>query len=118
MATKTQAELVIDVLQHLGVLDMGQSATAEDEDIATKAIDSVYEQLRRRELAPYPLTAIPEWAQDLLRDVVAPKLCGHFGITGQQRSEFVADSNVALEEMYEQTSGKYDPRVVTVVKDY
>ena len=118
MATKTKADLAEDILRHLGVLAVGQSASAEDGTLTEEAIDSVYKRVYRDGLAPYPLTAIPEWAQDLLRNSVAGTLCGAFGITGPQRSEYQSDGIRAEREMCRQTSAKYDPRVVTTFKDY
>jgi hypothetical protein len=112
MATKSRAEMIVDILENLRVLAAGQSASAEDETITGSALDSVHDDLVREGLAPYALSAVPEWAQIPLTDVVSFKLCKKFGVVGVARQEFAQDAEAGRDEMKKNTTGKYDSRVV------
>lgn len=80
MANLTKAELAARVLQHLGLLGAGQSASAEDDGLVQEAIDAVHAELRKEGLVPFATSAIPEWAQAPLRDFVAAEVGPAFGM--------------------------------------
>lgn len=87
MATWTKSTLAARVLEDLGVVGEGQSATGEQSNRVQEVIDSVYRRLRPKHLCPFALTAIPEWAQVPLRDVVAWKAAPRFGYAGARLQE-------------------------------
>jgi hypothetical protein len=112
MATLTKAELRNRVLEHIGVVAAGESGSAEDGDLVDEAIDSAHAQLRKFGLAPYATSAVPEWAQPLLRDYVAGIVGPSFGL-GEAHAPGKA---MAEREMARQVSGFKHP--VRVVADY
>ena len=112
MATLTKAEIRDRVLEHLGVLGAGQSASAEDAAVVEEAIDAAHDQLRKFGLAPYATTAVPEWAQPLLRDYVAG-IVGHafgFGdahLGGKALAEREMARQVALQKFPLRVKAQY-----------
>jgi len=79
MATWTSIELRNRVLEHLGVKQSAQSANAEDAKVVDEAINSAHDRLRKLQLVPFDLSAIPTWAQVPLRDYVAGDVARSFG---------------------------------------
>lgn len=79
MATMSSAELAEQVLSFLGVKAQGQNPSADDLDLVTKTLDSVVDGLRPTATVTFALTAIPEWAQIPLKEMVAHKVAPHFG---------------------------------------
>ena len=79
MADITRVELIDMVLQHLVVLGVGQTASAEDADFVGRAIDSAHDRLNKFGLVPFTLVAIPAWAQIPMRDIVAIDVSPSFG---------------------------------------
>lgn len=80
MADLTKAELRNRVLQHIGVLAAGQSASGEDANMVDESIDAAHERLRKMGLVPFATSAIPPWAQAPLRDYVAGDVAATFGM--------------------------------------
>ncbi len=99
MADMTKADLRSQVLYHLGVLAAGESATADDADVVDKAIDSVHEMLMARMRVDFLTSAIPEYAQIPLRDMVAFRVGRVFGKNGNRMQELRIDSQLALNEL-------------------
>lgn len=81
MANWTKAELSARVLKYLNVVGAGQTATADDDTATQETIDSVYKRLRKLGLAPFATSAIPEYAQNGLRKIVAYEVAPLFGIS-------------------------------------
>jgi hypothetical protein len=79
MATWTAETLRNRALEHIGIKPAGQAARAEDASLVDDAVTAAHAQLRSRGLAPYPTSAIPEWAQIPLRDYVAGDIGPAFG---------------------------------------
>lgn len=79
MASLTKIQLVDKVLQHLAVLAAGQAASAEDAALVSDAVDAARSRLSKFGLVPFATSAIPEWAQDQLRDYVAGAVSTSFG---------------------------------------
>jgi hypothetical protein len=79
VATWDKSELSTGALKFLGVAAAGQSISAEDDADVQKAIDSIYAQVRTFGIAPFPLSAIPEWAQWPLMKWVAVEVGPLFG---------------------------------------
>lgn len=112
MADLTKAQLRSRVLEHLGVLAAGQSATAEDAALVDEAIDSAHERLRKFGLAPFATSAIPPWAQVPLRDYVAGDVGRAFGFG----DNFKAGQVLAERELARQVAGYRHP--VRIKADY
>lgn len=79
MATWAKTELAEKALIYLGVAQNGQSVSANDDALVQTVIDSVYAQARTFGIAPFPLSAIPEWAQWSLMKWVATEAGPAFG---------------------------------------
>lgn len=112
MANLTKAQLRNRVLQHLGVLAAGQSATAEDADLVDEAIDAAWAKLRKFGLMPFATSAIPEWAQQGLRDYVAAEVSPSFGIQGDHETAKL----LAERELGKQVAGYRHP--IQIRTDY
>lgn len=112
MATKTKAQLADMVLEHLGVLATGQSATEEDASKVETAIDGAWAILRKPGLVPFATSAIPEWAQFPLRDFVAGLVGKDFGFG----DSFKPGQDEGRKELARQVAGRKHPR--RVVADF
>jgi len=109
MADWTKTQLADKTLEYLGVKAAGQSASAEDNALAQEVAQSVYEQLRKTGLAPFAISAVPEWAQMQLKKIIAADLCGNFGISGQRRVEYMQDKMAGIRELAVQCAGYKHP---------
>ena len=84
MSDKTRAEMITLVLQRLGVVGQGQSASADDSAVTGEVIDSVHSRLRKDRLAPFATSAFPDWAQVSFADIAASELLVPFGVGGER----------------------------------
>jgi hypothetical protein len=109
VADIAQAALGVRVLEHLGVLAAGATAAAADTTWVAEAVDAAHARLRARGLVPFPLTAIPSWAQIPLRDIAAADMAQSYGATGQRLLEFRQAAAVAEKELSRQVSGRALP---------
>jgi hypothetical protein len=66
------------VLQHLGVFEVGEAATADDAAIVESTIDGVFEEMVAQELAYWETTDFPDEIKMPFRDAVAARLGGTF----------------------------------------
>lgn len=108
MANLTKQELRDRVLEHLGVKAAGQNASAEDAALVDEAIDAAHDKLNKFGLVPFPTSAIPPYAQTLLRDYVAGDIGGSFGFGDAfKNGQFAAERELAR-----QVSG-YKPNLRT-----
>lgn len=82
MATMTKAEIAARALEALGVKAASQSTNALDGARAEEAVDAVHARLRKEGLAPFATSAVPEWAQSQLINIVAMDLVPAFGVGG------------------------------------
>lgn len=114
MATINKAALSDRVLQHIGVLTAGATAASADTTLVEEQIDVVMYQLRALGLAPFESSAIPEYAQQPLRDIVAFKVAPSFGITAQRLLEYEQAKTRAEYEMGRQTASYKQPRRVRI----
>lgn len=94
MASISKSELRVRILQQLGVLSAGETASAEDADVTDDAIDAFFVgELSKIGQPDFATSTIPEWAQDAMRDCVAFRAAHLFGVPAariQQLSEFAA----------------------------
>lgn len=82
MSTKTEAQLALEVLQEMGIVDA--SETTPDSNDSTKVIaayENKYAELAAPglELAYWTMTAIPQSIFTIIRDLVINEVQGAFG---------------------------------------
>lgn len=118
MATLTRAQMGDRILENLGLKAAGQSARAEDATTALEAFDGVYQRLRRTGQAPFPTSAVPEYAQRPLIAIASYELKDHYGIAGERLQSLAEAFQRATNDLAAQTSGKHDPRVRTKARYY
>ncbi len=105
MATWTGAELRNATLRYLGILGSGQQPAAEDADLVDKAWTSLYKQLRRKGLAPWPSSdEIPEEAQQPLKKYLGSEVAPEFGIEGKEMAGMGG-----YKELEQQAAGSRSP---------
>ncbi|OFW58440.1 MAG: hypothetical protein A2Y75_01650 [Candidatus Solincola sediminis] len=80
MATMTSQALTLRALERLGVKASDQPASAEDTILAQEQFDAAFAEYRYIGLCPFESSAIPEWAQDGLMQVVASRCSPFFGL--------------------------------------
>ena len=101
MAIWTEADLATKVLSYLGVKAQGQDPSADDLDLVTSAIDSIVDGVRPTGAITFALSAIPEWAQWPLVEMVASRVGPVFGrpqapgLETKARMELIGNSNNA-----------------------
>lgn len=109
MATITKSELADLILEHLTVKDPYNNANYEDSSFVQQAIDSAYDELNKilgeSGGLPFELSAVPDWAQFLLRDYVAGDCAQSYGHTGQTLLEYKGSQEAARARIREQMSG-------------
>jgi len=99
------------VLSYLGAKAQGQNPSADDTDLVAGVIDSVVDGLKPTGSVFFALSAIPEWAQVPLTEMVAVKVGPHFGRPQQERvfnnarADFVGAANNA--EQKRPAKGKF-----------
>jgi hypothetical protein len=84
MATLTRAQVVDRALEAIGVKAAGQSSLTVDSDRAGESFDTVYYMLRKEGLAPFAISAVPEWAQSALIHMTAADIAPSYGIGGER----------------------------------
>ena len=99
MATSTAADIHQAALEFLGITGAGQTPEDEDRELAADAYDSVYRNLRRKNLLPFPQGEVPKWAKLALGKVVGIKMVGHFGITGDRYIVLKREAKEAMTEL-------------------
>jgi hypothetical protein len=109
MADWTKTDAANRALEAIGVLATGQAPRAEDTVRAEEIVQSTYEILRAKGLAPFPITAIPEWSQPMIRDIIGYRLAGPFGLMGQSYVEWRARAREAEIDLTEQCAGYVHP---------
>ena len=87
MAAITKAELRTRILESLGVLAAGETATAEDAARVDASIDAFFGDLSAYGTPSFATSSIPEFAQDAMRDCVAFRVAATFGIPSQRLSD-------------------------------
>jgi hypothetical protein len=106
VATLNRDAMIARVLEGLGVVATGQTPVAADSTLVGEILDSVHDRLDKVGLAPFKLTAVPEWAQVPLRDVVAHDCAAPFGIVGQAFADLAARKREAERSLAEQACGR------------
>ena len=114
MATLTRVQIADRALEALNVKAAGNSAVAEDGNLATEKTDAVYARLRREGLAPFSLSAVPEWAQTQLVNLVASDMAPSFGVSAETLMGLGINAMMARKELALQVSNAAAPNPVRV----
>jgi len=86
MGTKTQAELIVAILEDLVVLSAGQSVAQEDADVIIRRLSPKVEELNAKDIAFISdLDAIDDAMFLPLVKIMAAEVCPAFGIKGADR---------------------------------
>lgn len=87
---RTSADLVLSVLDELGVTSVGQGVSPEDFDEVNKDLDSIFRKLAGNEIAYVadPNSIPGEWFMDLVL-IVAGEKASRFGASGQELDTFI-----------------------------
>lgn len=109
MADWTQADWANKTLVYLTVAPAGVTPPADDTNTATEVSQSVYEQMRKLGLAPFAVSAVPEWAQQPLKKILAYELAPEFGISGQRLAELQNGAAKGVKELRQQCAGYRHP---------
>jgi hypothetical protein len=105
MATWDATQLATATLQVLGIVGVGQTASAEHTKRVTDAWNSVYPQLRREGVAQWTSAAISEEAQRPLAKYMAGQLAVELGFTGARLQAIMFDAQAGWQELNVQAAG-------------
>jgi len=97
VANLTKSELADRVLEYLGVKPAGQAASVQDSSRVQELVDSAHSRLRAEGLAPFAVSAIPEWAQVPLRDFVAVDAAPMFGKLQNPQAQMAARHELSVQ---------------------
>ena len=100
--TYTQAQLRDRVLQELGVLPAGETATAEDAELVESVICAVHSMLRKEMFVDWTLEAIPQEVIEPLMAINAARLAGRYGLSAERRRELVILAAQGMSDLYTQ----------------
>lgn len=116
MANLTRQQITDRALETLGIKAAGQSALAEDGNRGLEAFDAVYYRLRKEGLSPFATSAVPEWAQTQLINLIAWELAPGFGVSAG-RSQLLAEAaQRATRDLERQVAGFRHP--IPIKTDY
>lgn len=102
--TKTRTDLILSVLEDLGVAAIGQPPEIEDRARVDNNLDAVLAELPAREICDVPdHDNIPLELFNSLSAIVAWELRDKFGITGQGRVELETRNAEAVEKIRRMT---------------
>lgn len=104
MATYEKADIADKALEILGVKAAGQDSIAEDSNRAQESVDSVYQLLRREDLAPFSVSSVPDWAYSALAHMVAIDLAPLFGVGGERVQMVAAVASSGRQELIKQAN--------------
>lgn len=114
MATWNATELATQVLKELGIVSVGQTASAEDIKKITDVWTSIYKQLRRAGLAPWTQTAIDEEFQLPVAKYVAGQVASAFGFSGRRLAEHHATGDrgwIEIQECADPGASRSKPKI-------
>lgn len=105
MANWTKVDLTQNVLERIGIVGAGESPAAEDTNLVTGVVESVYDQLRKEGLVPFAVSSIPDWAKQPLSKVASYEAKDYFGIGGQRAQILAVAANEGRRELARQVAG-------------
>lgn len=109
MATMSQTQMETYVTEALGIVAPGVSASTADANTISTAVVAVFNRLRKLGLAPFPISAIPEWAQIEMRDLASYDAASSFGIVGERLMDLMRRASMAEKELGRQVAGYRHP---------
>ncbi len=113
MADITKADLRQRVLERLCVTAAGATPATADQTLVDEYIDATHAGLRApKNLVPFVTSAIPEWAQIPLCQIVAFNVSPEYGITGLRKAELEKEAKEAKLELSRQIAGMKHKRRV------
>lgn len=114
MGTKTQADLVVAILEDLMILEVGQSVAPEDSEAITRRLQPKVEELNAKEIAYIPdIDSIDdEYFLPLVR-IMAYECAKAFGVSGAQREAMKADVTDAENTLRDIVSNKGTNQMLT-----
>lgn len=115
MTAYTKAQLRDRVLQELGVLAVGETATAEDAALVETTIDDQHAMLEREIFLTWTTATIPDTVIEPLTVVLAARLAGRYGLPADRRQELLGLAAIAMGEVRTQVQAETDTAPVPAV---
>jgi hypothetical protein len=116
VASMTKAQIASATLEHMGVIAAGATAATADQALVEAVVDRVYARMRALDLVPFPVSAIPEWAQRQLIDVIARDAGPAFGVPANAMLLFIENAKRSESDLQRQIAGTQQPR--TIEREY
>jgi len=115
--TRTRAELVLDVLERLGVAAAGQTVEIEDSNRVNSKLLGLMAEVARREIVYIAdIEAIPEEWFNSLAAMVAFECRGAFGVAGEEEDKLRIQSDDGIGKLKVMNSGR--PTYERLVVEY
>lgn len=115
MTAYTKAQLRDRVLQELGILATGETATAEDAALVETTIDDQHAMLDREVFVTWVTSAIPDTVIEPLTVVLAARLAGRYGLPADRRQELLTLAALAMGELRTQVQAETDTAPIPAV---
>ena len=113
MASIAKDALAVRVLERLSVIAAGATPADADQALVEGYIDATHSGLRApKNLVPFTLDDIPEWAQIPLCSIVAFNVTPEYGVTGLRKAELEKESKEGKLELSRQVAGRKHKRRV------
>lgn len=116
MTTYTAAQLRNRVLQELGVLAAGETASADDAALVDAVVADVHAMLDKEVFVSWATSAIPDTVMEPLVMIVAARCAGRFGLPPDRRQELLALHEVAMGQI--RTQVQAEPNDAPVRAEY
>lgn len=116
MASMTKAQLATAVIEHMGVVAAGQTPAAADQALVEAVVDRVFARLQALNLIAFAVSAIPEWAQQQMIDLVAKDAAPPFGPSSEQMILYGTNARRAELDLQRQLAGSQ--QATTVEREY
>ncbi len=100
----TKAQVRNDVLEELGVLGAGETASAEDATAVERRIDQVHAELDNLGLVAWPISAVPDNIVMGYVNIVAERSKNTFGVSPEKKNELVGAADRGIRHIRKQVS--------------
>lgn len=111
MATITRADLIVEVAEHLSILQAGETLNAEDHNKIGKAVDSTHEELQELGVAYWTTATIPKAVVGALKRIVAADVA-HAFMSKNEADSFQSVRLIAEHKLREITA---EPDDLTII---
>lgn len=95
----TKEQMRNRILQKIGILASGETASSEDADLVETAIDDLNEHLVARGLSTWETSAIPQEVAIAFRDWCAATVMDQFDVPADMQAKITADRTIAERDM-------------------